>query len=235
MAQPDHTVSEKARGGSFERMEQAIIAAAGDLFDRKGFNQTSLGDIADAVGVARSTLYHYFDNREQILVAGVEKLTTLRNDLRDSIRAMAPDPLARLNRLMVGLGELVSANPVWIRILMRDEAALPDDTRVRDRESRLGYFELIAATLREGTARGHFRARDEHATALTIVAALSGLQGQLAAARITHVDDTTQLIVDVLLRGVLDDQPRTGPPLERGLDLILEGADLIRRASESHG
>ena len=228
-------MSDKTRGGSFERMEQAILAAAGDLFDHRGFNQTSLSDIADAVGVARSTLYHYYDNREQILVAGVEKLTTARNGLNESIRAMPAGPLDRLNGLMVGLGKLVSTNPVWIRILMRDEAALPDDTRTRDRDSRLGYFELLAATLREGTDSGHFRARDEHATALIIISALTGLQGQYAAARVTSIDDTTQLIVDVILRGVLVEQPRTGPPLERGLDLILEGADLIKRASSPKG
>ena len=43
----------KPRGVSFGKMEQAILEAAGDLFDRKGFNQTTLQDIADAIGMAR--------------------------------------------------------------------------------------------------------------------------------------------------------------------------------------
>ena len=47
------------------------------------------------------------------------------------------DPVERLTALMLGLGTLISEHPVWVRIALRDEAALPDDTRIRDRESRL--------------------------------------------------------------------------------------------------
>ena len=223
----------KSRGSSAGRTERAILEAAGELFDRKGFNQTSLQDIADAVGMARSSLYYHFGNREQILVAGVDELTTARRALNASIRASQRDPMERLDGLMVGLGELISAHPVWIRVLLRDEAALPADAGARDRESRLEYFELLSDTLRQGMESGHFRLRDEHATALTIISALTGLQGQYAAATAARIENTTQLIVDVLLRGVLVDEPQTGPPLERGLDLIAQGADLIRRASES--
>lgn len=225
----------RARGVGFDRTEQAILEVAGELFDRKGFNQTSLRNIADAVGVARSSLYYYFDNREQILAAGIDTLTTARNELNAAIGAMEHDPRARLDALMIGLGELISSHPVWIRVLMRDETALPDDARERDVASRLEYFELLAGTLREGMDRGHFRPRDEHATALTIIAALTGLQGQYAAATVARVDDTTRLIVDVLLRGVLADEPRTGTLLERGLDLIREGTELVERAARRTG
>jgi len=208
-----------------------VLAAAGELFDRKGFNQTSLQDIADAVGMARSSLYYYYDNREKILVAGIEELTTARNTLNGAIREMPRDPRARLDGLMVGLGELISSHPLWIRVLLRDETALPEATRQRDRDSRLEYFELLADTLREGMERGLFRPRDERATALTIISALTGLQGQYAAAAVTSLRNTTRLIVDVLLQGILADEPQPGPPLERGLDLIAQGVELIRRSA----
>lgn len=222
----------RTRGGKFDRTERAILDAAGALFDRKGFNQTSLQDIADAVGAARSSLYHYFDNREQLLIAGIEELTVARNELNDAIRAMDGEPMARLNGLMVGLAELIRDHPVWIRVLLRDEAALPDATRARDRESRLDYFDLLTSTLRDGILVGRFRQRDEAATALTIISALTGLQGQYAAATVVESDDTSQLIVDVLLHGILADEPRPdGSPVERGLDLIAEGTEIIRRAT----
>jgi AcrR family transcriptional regulator len=211
-------------------MEEAILVAAGELFDRQGFNQTSLRDIADAVGMARASLYHYFESREQILVAGVERLTTARNRFVDETRSMRGSPMDRLNALMLGLGTLIGQNPVWVRVLSRDEAALPEDTRTRDRDSRLAYFELLVDTLREGMDRGLIRRRDERATALTIVSAIGGLQGQYVAAAVAPSDNTAELIVDVILRGVLATKRRPGTPTERGLDLILEGVEMIRRA-----
>ena len=133
----------KPRGVSFEKMEQAILEAAAELFDRKGFNQTTLQDIADAIGMARPSLYHYFDNREQILAAGIDLLTKQRDVITEGLRELDGDPLQRLTALMLGLGKLISEHPVWVRIALRDEAALPADARARDRESRLAYFELL--------------------------------------------------------------------------------------------
>lgn len=219
------------RGVSFGKMEQAIVATAGDLFDRKGFNQTSLQDIAEAVGVARPSLYHYFDNREQILTAGIDLLTKQRDVMTEELRELGGDPAERLTALMLGLGTLISENPVWVRIALRDEAALPDDTRVRDRESRLAFFELLVQTLEQGSELGYLRTYDERATALTIISALSGLRGQYAATTDASPEDATRLAVDVILHGVLDTARRPGTPLERGLQLIREGTELIARAS----
>ena len=137
----------KPRGVSFGKMEQAILETAADLFDRKGFNQTSLQDIADAIGMARPSLYHYFSNREQILAAGIDQLSKRRDAMVDDLRALDGDPVQRLTALMLGLGTLISEHPVWVRILLRDEAALPEDTGLRDRESRLAFLELLVGRL----------------------------------------------------------------------------------------
>ncbi|MCV7243531.1 TetR/AcrR family transcriptional regulator [Mycobacterium mantenii] len=211
-------------------MEQAILDTAGDLFDRKGFNQTSLQDIADALGMARPSLYHYFNNREQILAAGIDQLIKQRDLMTKELRDLDGDPVERLTALMLGLGTLISEHPVWVRIALRDEAALPEDTRIRERDSRLMFFELLVQTLKEGAPLGHLRAHDERATALTIVSALSGLQGHYTATADMSPEGATRLTVDVILHGILDPTRRPGSPIERGLQLIREGTELIRRA-----
>ena len=221
----------KPRGVSFGKMEQAILETAADLFDRKGFNQTSLRDIADAIGMARPSLYHYFDNREQILAAGIDQLSKRRDAMTEELRELDGDPVQRLSALMLGLGMLISAQPVWVRISLREEVALPDETRLRDRKSRLDFFDLLVETLKDGGKHGYLRANDERATALTIISALSGLQGHYAATADTTPEEATRLTVDVILHGVLDPSRRTGTPLERGLQLIREGTELIQRSS----
>lgn len=221
------------RGVSFGKMEQTILETAGDLFDRKGFNQTSLQDIADAVGMARPSLYHYFDNREQILAAGIDLLTRRRNAVTEELRELDGDPVQRLTALMLGLGTLMTDHPVWVRIALRDEAALPGDARQRDRNSRLAYFELLAKTLKEGGDLGYFRPHDERAAALTIISALTGLQGHYVATADTSPEEAMRLAIAIILHGVLDTTRRPGNPLERGIQLIREGTELIQRATSS--
>jgi AcrR family transcriptional regulator len=222
----------KTRGVSFEKMEQAIMAAAGELFDEKGFNQTSLQDIADALGMSRPSLYHYFDNREQILAAGVEPITQQRDTLTKELRDAGGDPVERLTKLMIGLGDLVAEHPVWVRVLLRDAAALPDDSRERDRRSRLAYLDLLITALRDGMDSGLVRPLNERVTALIIIASLFSLQGQYAASTTnSRPDEITRLTVDIILQGLLTEDPRQGAPIERGLDLIREGMELIKRAS----
>ena len=77
----------------------------------------------------------------------------------------------------------------------------------------------------------HLRAHDERATALTIISALSGLQGHYAATADTSPEEATRLAVDVILHGIVDPSRRRGTPVERGLELITEGTRLIQRAT----
>jgi TetR/AcrR family transcriptional regulator len=52
-----------------ENLEEKIIEAAKDLFVRKGFEQTSMSDIAQAVEINRSTLHYYFRTKEKMFQA----------------------------------------------------------------------------------------------------------------------------------------------------------------------
>ncbi len=49
-----------------DRRERIIEVARG-LIARYGFKKTTMSDIAQAVGVAKATLYHYFRSKEDIL------------------------------------------------------------------------------------------------------------------------------------------------------------------------
>jgi AcrR family transcriptional regulator len=66
-----------------ENRRDEILRAAQDLFHRQGYANTSLDDIARAVGIKREGLYYYFPNRTQILI---EIIRPLGLQLRDRVR-----------------------------------------------------------------------------------------------------------------------------------------------------
>lgn len=49
-----------------------IVSAADDLFYRRGFENTSFSDIADAVEISRGNFYHHFKSKDAILDAVIQ-------------------------------------------------------------------------------------------------------------------------------------------------------------------
>ena len=66
-----------------ETRREEILRAAQDLFHQRGYANTSLDDIARAVGIKREGLYYYFPNRTQILI---EIIKPLGLQLRDRVK-----------------------------------------------------------------------------------------------------------------------------------------------------
>ncbi|MGI8807105.1 MAG: TetR/AcrR family transcriptional regulator [Acidimicrobiales bacterium] len=55
------------------RSRDGIVAAAAELFARGGVNGTSIDDILAAAGASKSQLYHYFANKQALVVAVIER------------------------------------------------------------------------------------------------------------------------------------------------------------------
>ncbi|MBV6512744.1 MAG: TetR/AcrR family transcriptional regulator [Ignavibacteriales bacterium] len=54
-------------------LRQKILQTAKELFARKGYKDTVLPDIASQLNIGKSTLYHYFDSKEDIYKCAVEE------------------------------------------------------------------------------------------------------------------------------------------------------------------
>lgn len=84
-----------------QQREQQIIDAAQDLFAQKGYFNINMNEVAQAVGLAKGTLYLYFNTKEELFLAVFERqfrawcvqVNTALDDLPESV---AVDTMARL-------------------------------------------------------------------------------------------------------------------------------------------
>ena len=84
--------------------KEEILDAAEKLFAAKGFDNTSTGDILDAVGIARGTLYYHFKSKEDILDGVIERITDrLMCDAGDIVRQKELPVLERLTKAILSL------------------------------------------------------------------------------------------------------------------------------------
>jgi AcrR family transcriptional regulator len=81
----------------------SILDAAEKIFSSDGFIDSSLTDVADAAGVGRSTIYEYFESKDDLLLGVAEsRLRPLMNEV-DSFSAPsdAMDAICKLCRLTI--------------------------------------------------------------------------------------------------------------------------------------
>ncbi|MBL8522077.1 MAG: helix-turn-helix transcriptional regulator, partial [Betaproteobacteria bacterium] len=60
----------------FEAREEAILDAVNRLLSEKGFDLMTMDDVADAVGVAKGSLYKHFSSKEKLAAAVMIRLLT---------------------------------------------------------------------------------------------------------------------------------------------------------------
>ena len=76
-----------------------ILESAQRLFTRRGYERTSLSDIAKYAGVTRGAIYWHFENKEELLVNLMDFIDTEMFSiqlLHDAADPAEPDPLSKL-------------------------------------------------------------------------------------------------------------------------------------------
>lgn len=57
------------RTHNYDEQKQAILQVAAELFARRGYLGTSMNDVAEGCGLSKPSLYHYFRDKESLLVS----------------------------------------------------------------------------------------------------------------------------------------------------------------------
>ena len=81
------------RAPGFEAQREDILAAAARLFASQGFSATSMNQVAQACGVAKPTLYHYFQDKQALLAQICDRHVHALWALVEAVKAesLAPD------------------------------------------------------------------------------------------------------------------------------------------------
>jgi AcrR family transcriptional regulator len=187
---------------------EEILRGAIDLFVRKGFFAGSMNELARELGVAKGTLYVYFESKETLWLAIVEQITEEIGRQLEPIFDAPHRPLEKIERLARAIFEFYAQNleicSIMIKIWASTDSSLEADMGEWMRRMYGEYRERLAAILRDGIATGEVRPEIEPLSAASFVLALlDGLIIQwLAEPVLFNVEKCVQAFRQVCLVGL---------------------------------
>src|SRR5262245_5851654 len=146
-----------------------ICRTAAQLFRDRGFDATSVSDVARALGMTKAGLYHYFESKEallfEIMTYGLDRV---RDEVVVPVRAVR-DPEERLRQIIVRHACIATRGRGAVTQLNDEIRALPAGARRQIEERMRLYVDLLRGTLVELQAAGRLRDVDPTVAAFSLI------------------------------------------------------------------
>ncbi len=158
---------------------EAFVDAGLRLIQAKGYEHMSIQDLLDELDASRGAFYHYFDSKQALLEAVIERMVDAG---LTAVQPVVDDPslsaVAKLERVFSGIGRWKTERKALVLRLL--DVWLSDDNaivREKFRRSMVGRLVTMLATIIEqGAAEGSFKTASPAETARILVLLLLGFQ-----------------------------------------------------------
>jgi AcrR family transcriptional regulator len=139
----------RGRSAGYQDQRELILEKAAALFARSGYPATSMNQVAEACGLSKATLYHYYKDKYALLVSICQgHVSRLQRIVRD-VLAEELEPEAQMRALIARLVEEYADAQHAHRVLTEDVKFLEPDDRERvldqEREVVRGFARVVAA------------------------------------------------------------------------------------------
>ena len=192
------------RDKTYEDQKMSVVQAAAQVIQQFGFVKTSMGDIAKALHMGKSSLYYYFTSKEDIFLEVLKKeVEELRGEF---LRAVEVEPTPerkfrayilkrtemfrrKLNQHM----EFVEATAERYELLLRIHQMF-DQEEIR----------IISGILDQGVAEGRFSIPDVHTASVVIVTAFRAFEYPFSlSAGPSEIEKNLDSLLEVVFKGIL--------------------------------
>ena len=156
-----------------QKRRHEIFHQVAKIFLKKGFQETSMQEIAQAAGLGKSTLYDYFRTKDEILIYFFENQL---NDMTAEAQKIALQNISadkRLRQIMEKYLENLLANKNLFLKLMQESQRLKLESQKQVQAKRYGYQDLVRALIDEGIREGVFRKVNSLLAARLLISSIS--------------------------------------------------------------
>jgi AcrR family transcriptional regulator len=179
-----------------------VYRTAAEIILEKGYNATSVSDIAQALGITKAGLYHYIHGKTQLLFEIMQYgLDELDREVAQPAYKIA-DPEERLRFMIEMHARIVTRGDGAVTILVDETRALtPAQNRVITRRKRK-YLDFLRATLKELKAEEKLRDVNITVAAFGILGTINWISRWYQPAGTLNEKQIAGEIVDMAMNGL---------------------------------
>ena len=171
-ASPSHRKAFASRRRDPASKREAVLKTAAQLFLEKSYGRTSLNDVAERLNITKPALYHYFRNKEEILVECYRLGTTLIGETLNEIASHCGTGLEKVEAFIHSYANVMTLN--FGRCVMRlDEGDLSSEALIEVRAYKRKIDRRLRLFIQEGIEDGSVAACDPKIAAFAIAGALN--------------------------------------------------------------
>ncbi|RUP31983.1 MAG: TetR/AcrR family transcriptional regulator [Curvibacter sp.] len=138
----------RGRAAGYNDQREMILEQAAHLFARRGYPSTSMNQVAEACGLSKATLYHYYKDKYSLLVSIAEGHVSRLQALVVEVESEALPPQQRLRELIRRIVEEYADAQDAHRVLTEDVKFLDEADRERvldhERDVVSGFARAVA-------------------------------------------------------------------------------------------
>jgi AcrR family transcriptional regulator len=133
----------------------SLLAVAVEAFNERGYDRTSMRDLASRLGIAKSAIYHHVTGKEELLSLALDRALSGLSAVLARTRALDEPAIARLEYLIRGSVEVLEAELPYVTLLLRVRGNTEVERAALDRRRAFDRFaaELVLAAARDGDIR----------------------------------------------------------------------------------
>lgn len=139
----------RKRAATFDMQRDAMLAAAAQLFAGRGYAAASMSELAEALGVSKALLYHYYSDKEQLLFDIMDRYLDGLIVLVGDVEAQALPAEDRLRTLIERIMRAYKNSAAYHRVLVQDvkylSTAHARRTRAKQRRVVDAFARAVAA------------------------------------------------------------------------------------------
>jgi TetR/AcrR family transcriptional regulator, cholesterol catabolism regulator len=133
---------------------ERLLTAATAVFAARGYQATAVQDVADAVGVQKSSVYKHFSSKEQLLLGCLERGHALREEVLDLVAAHPGPAEARLHEYLRRYVATMLAHQDLSAVFARERLHLSAERAAADLARRRARGSVLVDLVHETAAPG---------------------------------------------------------------------------------
>ncbi|SDX99701.1 transcriptional regulator, TetR family [Modestobacter sp. DSM 44400] len=198
--------------------ESAFISAATELFAERGYNGTSISDLAARLGLTTASLYYHVSGKQELLLRVLDTGMAEFLDRLESIAAQDIDHRSKLRQAVENHLSFVLHHKDAVTVFLRERRFLESPYK-EEYEHRVDRYDaLFAGIIEDGMASEEVPAGDPHLVRLAILGMINWIVEWYEPGGRLSADEILATFADLVTERMLSAPPARRPlPAEGGL------------------